>query len=201
MNIASVAKNNKPYHMGQVSGETQMNTNSYWKFLALSLCLALVLTLGVGCKHKKGGAPGPVNPGTTLRGGSGGAGGDSLPDASDQLFGASGLKKVYFDFDKSDIRGDQLTVLSENIDQIKKSAYKGMIQIAGHCDERGTQEYNLALGERRALSIRDFMIKNGIEAGRLTTISYGKEQPADPGHGEASWSKNRRGEFNKAIGK
>jgi peptidoglycan-associated lipoprotein len=89
-------------------------------------------------------------------------------------------------------------MLKANADMIKKYP-KVMIQIAGHCDERGTQQYNLALGERRALAVRDYLIQLGIPGAQLATISFGKEQPADPGKGEAAYAKNRRAEFNKAM--
>ena len=74
-----------------------------------------------------------------------------------------------------------------------------MIQIEGHCDERGTQEYNLALGERRALAVRGHLMKLGISGERLLTISYGEESPASAGHSEEAWQQNRRSEFNKAA--
>jgi peptidoglycan-associated lipoprotein len=69
------------------------------------------------------------------------------------------------------------------------------IQIAGHCDERGSDEYNLALGEKRAKAAMDYIVTLGIPASRLSTLSYGKEKPLDPGHDEAAWAKNRRDEF------
>jgi peptidoglycan-associated lipoprotein len=169
-----------------------MSTNSHLKFMAVALCLALALTLGVGCKHKKAEKPITQTPA---------AAGASLPaNPAGDFNPAKDLATVYFDFDKSDLRKDQIDVVNKNIQVIKDKGakYTKMIQIEGHCDERGTQEYNLALGERRALAVRDYMIKNGIDAGRLTTISYGKERPVDQGHGEASWSKNRRAQFNEA---
>ena len=69
------------------------------------------------------------------------------------------------------------------------------IQIAGKCDERGSDEYNLALGNRRALSAKQYLVNHGIEGGRITTISYGKERPLDPGHNEEAWAKNRNDQF------
>jgi peptidoglycan-associated lipoprotein len=69
------------------------------------------------------------------------------------------------------------------------------VQIEGHCDEKGTVEYNMALGDRRANAVKTYLIKSGIEKGRIDTISYGKERPADSGHDEAAWSKNRRAVF------
>jgi len=74
-----------------------------------------------------------------------------------------------------------------------------LIQIEGHCDERGTQEYNLALGEKRALAVREYLMSMGVSGDRMVTISYGEEDPQDTAHTEAAWSKNRRSEFNQAL--
>jgi peptidoglycan-associated lipoprotein len=88
--------------------------------------------------------------------------------------------------------------LRDNADKIKQVPGV-MIQIEGHCDERGTQEYNLALGEKRALAVRDHLIQLGISPSRLVTISYGEESPEVEGHDESAWKFNRRCEFNKAT--
>ena len=85
-------------------------------------------------------------------------------------------------------------VLTQNAEMLKKNA-SWVISIEGHCDERGTAEYNLALGERRALAARAYLVSLGIQADRLRTVSYGKEFPFDPGHSEGSWAKNRRAHF------
>ena len=90
-----------------------------------------------------------------------------------------------------------METLKRNAEIIKQMP-NSVIQIEGHCDERGTQQYNLALGERRALAVRDYLIRLGISGDRLVTISYGEEDPADPGHSESAWAKNRRAEFNRA---
>ena len=74
-------------------------------------------------------------------------------------------------------------------------ANPGKLVIEGHCDERGTAEYNRALGDRRAIAARDELVKLGVDTGRMSTISYGKDRPADPGHDEGAWAKNRRCEF------
>jgi peptidoglycan-associated lipoprotein len=85
-------------------------------------------------------------------------------------------------------------ILKENFALLKK--YPVMkFQIEGHCDERGTGEYNLALGERRANSAKNYLVSLGISAARISTISYGKERPLDPGHNEEAWAKNRRDHF------
>jgi peptidoglycan-associated lipoprotein len=104
------------------------------------------------------------------------------------------LEMVHFDFDKYFIREDAKPTLRENAQWLKKwESIK--ILIEGHCDERGTEEYNLALGEKRAKSTRDYLISLGISPDRIDIISYGKSQPLDPGHNEAAWEKNRRAQF------
>jgi peptidoglycan-associated lipoprotein len=104
------------------------------------------------------------------------------------------LKDIHFDFDQYDIRPGDAEILKENVALLSKYP-KMVIQIEGHCDERGTIEYNLALGERRANSTKRYLISLGIPADRLSTISYGEEKPLDPGHNEEAWSKNRRAHF------
>ncbi|MBI1783745.1 peptidoglycan-associated lipoprotein Pal [Candidatus Sumerlaeota bacterium] len=106
------------------------------------------------------------------------------------------MMTIYFDFDKSDLRPDQLDRIEKNLKYLKEHP-ELKIMIEGHCDERGTTEYNLALGERRAKSVMNYYVKNGIAADRIMMVSKGEEQPADPGHTEEAWSKNRRAEFDK----
>ncbi|KAA0891837.1 peptidoglycan-associated lipoprotein Pal [Oryzomonas rubra] len=105
------------------------------------------------------------------------------------------FESVYFDFDKSDLSQDARDVLSKNADILLKNKPGIKVQIAGHCDERGSAEYNLALGERRAKSALHYLTTLGVAADRLSIISYGKEKPAVDGHDEAAWAKNRRDEF------
>ncbi len=102
---------------------------------------------------------------------------------------------VYFDFDSSDLRQDTRDVLSKNAEILMKSKAATKIKIEGHCDERGSAEYNLALGERRAKSVQQYLITLGVQPDHLSVISYGKEKPAVQGTGEAVWAKNRRAEF------
>ncbi|RME26383.1 MAG: peptidoglycan-associated lipoprotein Pal, partial [Candidatus Zixiibacteriota bacterium] len=106
----------------------------------------------------------------------------------------SQLKTCYFDFDKYNLRPDAREALDFNAKLLKEFP-DVMIQIEGHCDERGTVEYNLALGEKRARAAMEYLISQGIDAKRISIISYGKERPVDPGHNEAAWAKNRRCEF------
>jgi len=104
------------------------------------------------------------------------------------------LKDVYYAFDSFELSSDATKTLQDNADWIK--ANKGLvITVEGHCDERGTVEYNLALGERRAEVAKNYLVSLGVKGGRLKTISYGKSKPADPGHTEEAWAKNRRAHF------
>jgi peptidoglycan-associated lipoprotein len=104
------------------------------------------------------------------------------------------FEKAYFDFDKYNIRPDARTALEYNAEVLKRYPDAKML-IEGHCDERGTVEYNLALGERRAKAVMDYLANLGIDNTRMRTISYGKERPVDLGHNEVAWQKNRRAEF------
>ena len=101
---------------------------------------------------------------------------------------------IYFGFDSSVVRSAEIVKLDEVI-QILSTQLSYKLIVEGHCDERGTEEYNRALGERRANSIRDHLINAGIGPDRVRTLSYGEDQPKDFGHDEAAWAQNRRGEF------
>jgi peptidoglycan-associated lipoprotein len=101
------------------------------------------------------------------------------------------LKDIHFDFDKYNIRPGDAEILNENAVLLKKYP-KVKVQIEGHCDEMGTVEYNLALGERRANNTKNYLVSLGVSADRISTISYGKERPLDPGHNEEAWAINRR---------
>ncbi len=111
-----------------------------------------------------------------------------------EVFESSLLKDIHFDFDKYDIRPQDAEILRANAALLMKYP-KVKIQVEGHCDERGTNEYNLALGERRANSAKRYLMSLGISSDRISTISYGEERPLDPGHNEEAWAKNRRGHF------
>jgi peptidoglycan-associated lipoprotein len=116
------------------------------------------------------------------------------PGIEGEVFESSLLKPIFFDFDKYDIRPADTEILKGNSALLKK--FPNMkIQIEGHCDERGTNEYNLALGERRANSTKKYLTSLGITADRVSTISYGEEKALDPGHNEEAWAKNRRANF------
>ena len=102
---------------------------------------------------------------------------------------------VRFDYDKADIRESERAALSKNADLLKKYDFIAQVTLEGHCDERGTVEYNLALGEQRAKVAADYLGTLGVSAQRLSTVSYGKERPIESGHDEAAWAKNRRAHF------
>jgi peptidoglycan-associated lipoprotein len=104
------------------------------------------------------------------------------------------LADVFFDFDKSAIRPDAARTLDASAEWLKANP-SAVILIEGHCDERGTNEYNLALGERRAKAAHDHLVRNGVATARIVTISYGEERPACTDRNEACWQQNRRGHF------
>lgn len=101
---------------------------------------------------------------------------------------------VYFDFDSSDVRGDQVSRIQVNADFLKNNPNVA-IRIEGNCDSRGTNEYNMALGERRALSAKKYLMNLGVSEARMTTVSYGEERILLHGHDELSWAQNRRDDF------
>lgn len=172
------------------------------KVLVLCLAVALVAGFMTGCQRKK-----PIDTFSTDfsdddRTGYETTTGEGLPQMELErlLFEPGsqyGLQTVYFDYDSNALRPDAMATLRDNAEKIKQVPGV-VIQLAGHCDERGTQEYNLALGERRALAVRQYLIQLGVSGDRLITISYGKEFPAVLGSNEAAWARNRRVEFNRA---
>lgn len=112
----------------------------------------------------------------------------------DEINRNSPFQPLFYALDQADVDAEGQRVLEANADILKKYP-TWVITIEGHADERGTAEYNLALGERRALSARNYLVSLGIPADRLRTVSYGKEFPFDPGHNEEAWAKNRRAHF------
>ena len=121
--------------------------------------------------------------------------GDTISSASlDELNKTSPLKPVFYELDSSDLSPASQKALDDNAVLLKRYP-TWAVTIEGHCDERGTAEYNLALGERRAISARAYLVAQGLSADRLRTVSYGKEFPFDPGHDEPAWAKNRRAHF------
>lgn len=120
---------------------------------------------------------------------------DSLMSKSlDDLNRDSPLKPVFYDLDSSDVNAEGQQILQANAAVMKRFP-TWQITIEGHCDERGTAEYNLALGERRALAVKTYLVSLGIPADKVRTVSYGKEFPFDAGHDDNAWAKNRRAHF------
>lgn len=161
------------------------------KLLLLLAGGAAILLLAGGCSSKKGGvaeeAPPvameePPPPPPPLE--------ETAPPPPVEL----NLQTIYFDFDKYSLKPDAKNALSANAATLSSNR-EVTVLIEGHCDERGTVEYNLALGEKRASAARDYLVDLGIKADRVRTISYGEERPVDPGHTEAAWSVNRRADF------
>lgn len=155
-----------------------------------------------GCNNN---GPAAISPGFTASETGGGSSNETttreeLPEYQDGWLFApdTGLQVVYFDYNSYALRDDALQILRANADKIKGEP-NTVIQIEGHCDERGTQEYNLALGEKRALATREHLMNLGISGDRMITISYGEEDPKALGHDESSWSQNRRSQFNRAM--
>jgi peptidoglycan-associated lipoprotein len=104
------------------------------------------------------------------------------------------LGRIYFDYDKYNLDDEAIATLADNAAVLMDNP-SIKIRIEGNCDERGTEEYNLALGEKRALAARDYLVNFGIAADRISVISYGEERPVDPASNEKAWAKNRRDEF------
>ena len=124
--------------------------------------------------------------------------GEAAPKAATEVSmeeqAKAALQDAHFDFNASTLSEEARTILAGNANWIKQNP--GVkVQIEGHCDERGTEEYNLALGQRRAQAVKDYLMSLGLEEARLKTISYGESLPLDPGHTEEAWGKNRRVHF------
>lgn len=167
------------------------------KKLVLLLC---VFNLAVGCSswRKKSGAEtgdsGIVSETT-------GGGGSEKIDASPMNYGSTGsdsgsiagLSSISFEYDKSTLPAGEKVKLEANVAWLKKNG--GRVQIEGHCDQRGSTEYNLSLGERRAISVKKMMVSMGISSEKLTTVSFGKEKLLSTGESDADLAKNRRANF------
>ena len=116
----------------------------------------------------------------------------AIPPGTSEDFVVNVGDRVHFGFDRFDLTNEARDILGRQAEWLKQHSAIA-VTIAGHADERGTREYNLALGERRAISVRNYLIALGIDPGRIRTVSYGKERPVDPGTSEDAWAKNRRG--------
>lgn len=183
---------------------------------SVSNSTAVTIDGGIGTVQASGSRPVSPTENTTYRMTASGSGGDAVaavtvyvtnppppppppaePNASlDQRLAE--VQDIYFDYDKSEVREDARAVLQKNADAIKailSDFPSAVITLEGHCDERGSAEYNLGLGDRRATSAKEFLSQVGLPADRLKTISYGKERPGCTESNEACWAKNRRAHF------
>jgi peptidoglycan-associated lipoprotein len=165
------------------------------KFLVQSVLLVLVATFALsGCGWFKG----KKKPATGAEAAIPPIGGADIGMGSRPILTGEGLVRgqfanIYFDYDSSRIRPGEISKLESVAVYMRSNP--GNLLIEGHCDERGTAEYNRALGERRALAAREELVRMGVDPNRISTISYGKDRPADFGHDEAAHAKNRRCEF------
>lgn len=169
-----------------------------WKLRDLAVALPVtVILLLTGCAKKAAEVPPepPPTPPTQTTTPPPTPGGDTTPTPPPaQGLSSSDFEPAYFDLDSYALRDDARSALDRNAKLLRDNASTN-ITVEGHCDERGTVEYNQALGERRAQAARDYLVAAGIDGGRLQVISYGKERPFDPGHDESAWAKNRRAHF------
>jgi peptidoglycan-associated lipoprotein len=188
-----------------------MNVSKFSTLLVLGVAVSLA---GTGCKKKDtgvthlpdgSGMTGPGNgPGSSGTLDTGGGltpvpmgGGDTAPFDPDQMAQdrtAFATDIVYFDYDSSTIKGSEQSKLSAVASALKSDSSAKLL-VEGNCDERGTEEYNRSLGERRALAARETLANEGVDASRIATRSYGEDKPADPSHTQSAWAKNRRDEF------
>ncbi len=160
--------------------------------IALVVTAALALVLGpVGCQQT---APAPADTSTS----------EEFPtefptDTGEvetvETVELRELSTIYFDYDKSTIRGDQRENLQEDAKAVTEQPDFGTVTLQGNCDERGSEEYNLALGERRAASVKKYLVDLGVPSSRLKTVSFGESKSAVAGHDESAWKWNRRVDF------
>jgi peptidoglycan-associated lipoprotein len=162
----------------------------------MCVMVLVVAAMSSGCRSKKG-RPGPADVGDISGITDVGMEGGSLAQSGDRFDGPEerGLfESVYFDYDSSQVKSSEISKVEPVAAAMASDSAMSLI-IEGHCDERGSAEYNLALGERRALAVRAYLVGLGVGADRIQTKSFGEEKPMDPGTSEEAWSKNRRGEF------
>lgn len=173
---------------------------SYLKVVAVGVMMGAVL-MASGCSQKKVKAEEAATPAFAGHQDMGSAEAlDAQPMAAKSAFTilegrtTGPMLPVYFDFDKSGIRADQKTRMETNATYLKDNP-QAIVAVEGNCDERGTNEYNMALGERRAISAKKYLANMGVAESQMNTISYGEEKPLNFGHDELAWSQNRRADF------
>ena len=173
-----------------------MNRRVSWRVI-VTLVLAVTLA-GTGCAKKAVKAPPTPPPAPTTQNTPPTPPPDTThaapPTPATTSLTASDLEPAFFDLDSYALRDDARAALDRDAKTLRDHR-DAKITIEGHCDERGTAEYNQALGERRANAAKVYLVSAGIDASRIQTVSYGKERPFDPGHDEAAWSKNRRAQI------
>jgi peptidoglycan-associated lipoprotein len=167
-------------------------------WFAAAALAAAALSMGTGCAWF-GGAEEEDLSDTGDRAGEFSEGGlDQSGPLSSEESGAvevTDLQTIYFNFDRAVIRDDQKPTMRANTDAVQEQQEWRIIVVEGNCDERGSEEYNLALGERRANSVKDYLVNSGVRASRVDTVSFGESKPAVQGHDEAAWKWNRRADF------
>ena len=156
------------------------------RIVRIATMTVLTAALAAGCSKKPQEAQ-PVLPS--------GGGDFSETDVTEQISGPDRvpeLKTIYFDYDRYNLKADQLPTAKANVGHIEKHSEWKQIVLEGNCDERGTEEYNLALGDKRANAVADYYIKLGVPSSRVVTVSFGASRPAVQGHDESAWKFNRR---------
>lgn len=171
-----------------------MQSKRWMMWMAVGLVAAVAVNMGSGCKKKTtGSGMGEGDIGGLKGAGIGEGGVGNRPDMN-AMETAGQFPAVYFEYDSAQVKESERAKVETVAQQLKKSSAGGVI-VEGHCDERGSAEYNLALGERRAMAVRAYLQSLGLDAARVQTKSFGKEKPVALGHDEESWGKNRRAEF------
>jgi peptidoglycan-associated lipoprotein len=166
-----------------------MRIKRWMLVMMMGMVCALVIT---GCKKKpKGAGLGGDNIGGVAGSDVYGEGLSDRPEGGTEVAGQ--FSAVYFDYDSAQINESERSKIESVASSMKGGS--GQVIVEGNCDERGSTEYNLALGERRALAVRAYLVGLGVDGARIQTKSYGEEKPAVQGHDESAWSKNRRAEF------
>ena len=170
-------------------------------WIMAALVVSVAVTFGTGCKRTKGktGAGlGQDGSGLLNPTGAGGLGENGLPPGrtgfTDKPLVNGQFPTVFFDFDSAQVKEGERAKVAQVAEYLKANAGASVV-LSGHTDERGSQGYNMSLGENRALAVREALTQGGVDAGRMQTRSMGEEQPKAPGHDEAAWSQNRRVEF------
>ncbi len=161
------------------------------RYGAIVIAIGAIALGSAGCASTNAGSAGDGSQGTGSEFDDGSLGQGSSVSTS----GISELETVYFDYDKSSIRDDSADALRNNASVIKKNADWGQLAVEGNTDERGSEEYNLALGERRAMAVKRYLVDLGVPSSRLRTVSFGEAKPAVAGHDESAYKFNRRSDF------